>query len=81
MNVYQRCQRCEKLFSGVNDTGEKKNLSPVSNNPCHGEIAKNPKFFAGVNDTAKILFSGVNDTGDKFLPVSTTPANRESCLN
>jgi hypothetical protein len=33
-------------------------------NPCHGEITKKPKIFAGVNDTADKLFGGVNDTSD-----------------
>jgi hypothetical protein len=28
---------------------------------------KNPKFFAGLNDTAENLFTGVNDTADKFF--------------
>jgi hypothetical protein len=36
-------------------------------NPCHGEITKKPKFFAGVNDTAEKLFTGVNDTADKLF--------------
>jgi hypothetical protein len=44
-----------------------KNLSPVSINPCHGEINKKPKFFAGVNDTAEKLFTSVNDTPDKLF--------------
>jgi hypothetical protein len=43
-----------------------KNLSPVSTtpaiNPCHGEITKSLKFFAG--DTADKSFGGVNDTSD-----------------
>jgi hypothetical protein len=48
-----------------------KNLSPVSTtpaiNPCHGEIKKSLKFFAGVNDTAEKLFTSVNDTADKLF--------------
>ncbi len=36
-------------------------------NPCHGEITKSLKFFAGVNDTAEKLFTGVNDTADKLF--------------
>jgi hypothetical protein len=65
-----------KLFSGVNDTGEKfiAGVTPAIN-PCHGEITKKPKIFHrcqrhrrktvhGVNDTADKLFSSVNETGD-----------------
>jgi hypothetical protein len=59
----------DKLFSGVNDTGE--NLWPVSMkpaiNPCHGEIIKSLIFSAGVNDTTEKLFNGVNDTADKLF--------------
>jgi hypothetical protein len=36
-------------------------------NPCHGEITKSLKFFAGVNNTAEKLFNGVNDTADKLF--------------
>ncbi len=52
------CDTGDKLFSGVNDTGE---------NPCHGEITEKLQFFVGVNDTAKKLFTGVNDTVDKLF--------------
>jgi hypothetical protein len=41
-------------------------LSPAIN-PCHGEITKKLKFFAGVNDTAEKLFTGVNNTADKLF--------------
>ncbi len=40
MNIYRRCH---KLFSGVNDTGEKFIAGVI--NPCHGEITKQPKIF------------------------------------
>jgi hypothetical protein len=63
----------DKLFSSVNDTGEQF-IAGV--NPCHGEITKKPKNFAGVNDTTEKLFTGVNDTAT----VSTTLAIKESCL-
>jgi hypothetical protein len=36
-------------------------------NPCHGEITKKLKIFAGVNNTADKLFTGVNDTADKLF--------------
>jgi hypothetical protein len=50
----------DKLFSGVNDTGEKFIL-------VKGKYPKSLKFFAGVNDTAEKLFTGVNDTTDKLF--------------
>jgi hypothetical protein len=41
-------------------------LAPAIN-PCHGEITKILKFFAGVNDTAEKLFTGANDTADELF--------------
>jgi hypothetical protein len=45
----------DKLFSGVNDTGEKINL-------CHGF-----SVIAGVVDTGEQFIAGDDDTGDNFL--------------
>jgi hypothetical protein len=44
-----------KLFSGVNNTGEKF-IAGVNDTP--------ENLFTNVNDTADKLFGGVNDTGD-----------------
>jgi hypothetical protein len=61
-----------------------RNLLPVSTtpaiNPCHGEITKKPKMFAGVNDNAEKLFTGVMTPPINYSAVSTTPAIKESCL-
>jgi hypothetical protein len=56
----------DKLFNGVNDTGEKF-IASVVINLCHGEITKKHKIFCRVNGTAEKLFTGVNDTADKLF--------------
>ncbi len=64
----------DKLFSGVNDTGEKFiagvrwtiYISRVSLIPFRKK-PKRLKFIAGVNDTIEKLFTGVNNTADKFF--------------
>jgi hypothetical protein len=58
LNIYRQCQR---LFSGVNNTGEKFSAGVES---LSREITKKPKNCSRDNDTADKLFGGVNDTGD-----------------
>jgi hypothetical protein len=55
----------DKLFSGVNDTGEQFIFPGVVDTVQ--KKTKSLKLIAGVNDTAKKLFTGVNDTADKFF--------------
>ncbi len=52
----------EKLFSGVNDTGDKFLIVDTGQ-----KKPKDLKFIAGVNHTAEKLFTSVNDTADKFF--------------
>ncbi len=63
----------DKLFTGVNATGDKfiagdKFMTPASN-PCHGFLV-----IAGVVDTGNKFLTGVNDTGEQLSPVTMTPA-------
>jgi hypothetical protein len=65
----------DKLFNGVNDTGE--NLSPVLLTPaiklCHGfsviagVVDTGEQFIAGDNNTGYNFITGDNDTGDNFI--------------
>jgi hypothetical protein len=79
----------DKLFSGVNDTGEKFIAGVI--NSCHrfsviaGVVDTGDKFITGVVVTGDKFITGVVVTGDKFIAgdndtseqlslVTTTPA-------
>ncbi len=75
INVYHRCH---KLFSGVNDTGEKFIAGVI--NLCHGfsviagVVDTGEQFIAGDNDSGDKFIAGDNDTGEQLSPVTTTLA-------
>ena len=66
MNVYHRCYDIgDKLFSGVNDTGE--NFIAGVTNTWHGFTV-----IAIVVDTGDKFITGVNNTSEQFSPVTRT---------